>query len=144
LALEPANVDVMAVIGILLTAYGDDVHGLELVDRAQALSPVPRPTFNVAHAFSRLRAQEPCEAQAAAERMESPKWFITYVMLSAAAALCGDEAAATAARRRLLELSPNFDTEARALVRYWRFDPVLEETLLRGLRQAGFDLREND
>jgi TolB-like protein len=141
LALDPANVDVMAVVGILLAAYGDDVHGLELVDRALALSPLPRPTFNVAHAFSRLRAQEPCEAQAAAQSMEAPKWFITYVMLSAAAALCGDEAAATAARRRLLELSPNFDAEARALVGYWRFDPVLEETLLRGLRQAGFDLR---
>ena len=141
LALDPTNVEIMALMGILLTAYGDDVRGLELVARAQALSPQPRPTFNIAYAFAELRAEHSCKAQTAAENMESPQWFITYVMISATAALCGDEQAAAAARQRLLALAPNFEAEAVALVGYWRFDPVLEQALLRGLRGAGFELR---
>jgi TolB-like protein len=143
LALDPTNVDYLAVIGILLTAYGDDIHGLELVTRAQSLSPRPRPTFNVAYAFAHLRAGEPCDALAAAQRMEAPNWFITYVLASAAAALCGDEQATVAARKRLLALSPNFEAEAIALIGYWRFDPALNDALLDGLRKAGFDLHEH-
>jgi TolB-like protein len=142
LALDPANPDVLALVGILLTAYGDDVHGLELVAQAQSLSPRPRPTFNVAYAFAHLKAQEPCKALAAAHSMETPNWFIAYALAAAAGALCGDEAATTEARRRLLALSPNFESEALALVGYWRFDPLLEDTLLRGLREAGLAIDE--
>ncbi len=142
LALDPDNVETMALMGILLTAYGDDVHGLELVARAQALSPHPRPTFNIAYAFADLSAAQPCQAQTAAEAMDSPRWFITYVLLSAAAALCGDERAAAEARLRLLSLAPNFESEGRTLVDYWRFNPALSEAVLTGLRRAGFELRE--
>ncbi len=139
-ALDPGNAEVTALMGILLTARGDDARGLELVARAQAMAPQPRPAFNVAYVFAALRAGEPCKAQAAAESMDAPNWFVTYVMLSAAAASCGDMEAAAAARLRLLGLLPNFEAEGLALVGYWRFEPRMEEALLRGLRQAGFEL----
>jgi hypothetical protein len=74
--------------------------------------------------------------------MESPNWFVTYVLLSASAALCGDEVTATAARRRLLALWPDFETEGLTAVRYWRFDPALQDAVLRGLQQAGLDLAD--
>jgi hypothetical protein len=37
-------------------------------------------------------------------------------------------------------LLPNFEAEALTHIGYWRFDPRMEEALLRGLRQAGFRL----
>ena len=73
--------------------------------------------------------------------MDAPNWFVTYVMLSAAAASCGDMEAAAAARLRLLALLPNFEAEAAYARRLWRFEPKMEEALLRGLRQAGFKLK---
>jgi adenylate cyclase len=142
LALEPTHVDATAMFGIMLTASGDDEYGLELVARAQTLSPSPRPAFNVAYAYVALRAGEPCKAQEAAERMEAPNWFVTHVLLGASAALCGDAEAAAAARRRLLALWPDFEAEGLTAVRYWRFDPALEDAVLRGLRQAGLDLKQ--
>jgi adenylate cyclase len=140
LALEPTNVDVTAFFAILLTARDDVERGLQLITRAEALSPRPRPAFKVAHAYAALRSDEPCKAQAAAEGMESPNWFITYVLLSASAALCGDEETATAARRRLLALWPNFETEGLTAIRYWRLDPALERVVLLGLHKAGLEL----
>ena len=105
------------------------------------MSPQPRPAFNVAYAYAALRAGDACSAQAAAERMEAPNWFVTHVMLGAAAALCGDAEAAGAARRRLLALWPDFEAEGHTAVRHWRFDPALEEAVLQGLHEAGLDLR---
>ena len=92
-ALGPANADVLGMIGALLAGYGDDLHGLDLIVQAEKLSLRPRPALNIARAYSHLRADEPCEALVAAQRMESPKWFITHVLATAAAASCGDEGA---------------------------------------------------
>ena len=131
----------MALMGILLTAYGDDARGLELLAHAEELSPNPRGPFHIARVFADLRAGESCNAQAAAEKIQSPQWFITYALISAAAALCGDEQAATAARGRLLALAPNFEAEGRELIGYWGFDPALKQALLTGLHRAGFELR---
>ena len=45
------------------------------------------------------------------------------------------------ARRRLIALSPRFESDALALVTVWRFDPPLHDAVLRGLSKAGFDVR---
>jgi adenylate cyclase len=140
LAIDPTNIDVTAFFAILLTARDDVARGLKLMARAEALSPRPRPAFKVAYAYAALRSDEPCEAQTAAAGMESPNWFITYVLLGASAALCGDDETATAARRRLLALWPNFEREGLTAIRYWRLDPALEDAVVRGLRKAGLDL----
>jgi adenylate cyclase len=141
LALDPGNVEMMALMGILLTAYGNDARGLELLAHAEELSPNPRGPFHIARVFADLRAGKSCNAQAAAEKIQSPQWFITYALISAAAALCGDEQAAAAARGRLLALAPNFEAEGRELIGYWGFDPALKQALLTGLHRAGFELR---
>jgi adenylate cyclase len=143
LAIEPTNVDTMGLFGILLTAYGDATHGLELVQRAQSLALQPRGAFNIAYAFAHLRDDEPCKALAATERMDAPRWFITHAVAAAAAALCGDSAATAAAKKRLLSLSPRFESEALRLVGAWRFDTALHDAFVRGLREAGFDLPEH-
>ncbi len=142
LALDPNNPEMLGLFGILLTAYGDSTHGLELVARAHRLSPQPRPVFNLAHVFADLQADSPCEALAQARQMESNKWFIAHMVTAAAAGLCGDEAAVAEARTRLLAVEPSFEEHAAGLVEIWRFEPRLHDAILTGLGKAGLDLGE--
>jgi hypothetical protein len=142
LALDPRNTEMLGLVGILLAAYGDTVHGTELIDRALHLSPQPRPIFNLGHVFAQLAEGEPCRALPLAQKLEAPKWFIAPMVTAAAAGLCGDRDAAAEARERLLAVAPRFETEFPALIEVWRFDPRLREALLRGLQAAGLDLHQ--
>jgi adenylate cyclase len=141
LALDPRNPEMLGLLGILLAAYGDGVHGIELVDRAHALTPQPRPMFNLGYVFAYLQEGDGCAALPLAQRLDAPKWFIAPMVTAAAAGLCGDQAAAAEARRHLLAISPRFEAELAALIEVWRFDPRLRDALLRGLHAAGIAMR---
>jgi TolB-like protein/Tfp pilus assembly protein PilF len=142
LALDPRNPEMLGLFGILLAAYGDTVHATELIDRAHELAPQPRPMFNLGYVFAHLIDGDGCAALPLATRLDAPKWFISHVVTAAAAGLCGNDTAAAEARTRLLAVYPRFATEAPVMIETWRFDPRLRESLVRGLRKAGFDLRE--
>jgi adenylate cyclase len=142
LALDPNNPELLSLFGILLAAYGDSARGLELVERALAMSPQPRGVLYLAHVFAHLQNGQPCEALAQSKRMNANKWFIAHMVAAAAAGLCGDTAAATEARNRLLAAEPSFEMHAVGLVELWRFEPRLREAVISGLRNAGFDLDE--
>ena len=144
IALAPNNPELLGLLGILLTAYGDSMRGLELVARAIELAPQPRGPFHLAHVFADLQAGKPCDALAEAHGMEANKWFIAHMVTAAAAGLCGDEAAAADARARLLAVLPSFETEAVGLVDLWRFNPPLRDAVLTGLRAAGLDVQQRD
>jgi TolB-like protein len=144
LALDPDNPELLALLGILLTAYGESTRGLELVDRAIELSPRPRGSFHLAHVFASLQGGKPCDALTQAEAMEATKWFIAHMVTAAAAGLCGDAATAAEARGRLLAAAPSFDEEAVGLVDLWRFDAPLRDAVLDGLRAAGLALQQDD
>jgi TolB-like protein len=140
LALDPKNPEMLGLFGITLTAYGDVTHGLELVAKAQRLAAQPRPIFNLAYAFAHLQEGNPCAALPLAQELDMPRWFVAHMVTAAAAGLCGDEAAATEARLKLLALSPDIERDLPGLVAVWRFDPRLRDAMLRGLREAGFEL----
>jgi TolB-like protein len=140
LALDPDNPEMLGLFGILLTAYGDPTHGLELVAHARRLAPNPRPVFNLAYVFTNLMDDEPCAAVPLAQQLDAPRWFVTHMVTAAAAALCGDATVAAEARLKLLALSPNIERDLPGLVEVWRFDPRLRDAMLRGLRAAGFEL----
>jgi hypothetical protein len=137
LALDPRNPEMLGLLGILLAAYGDAVHGSELIARAHELSPQPRPMFNLGYVFAHLQEDDGCAALPLAQQLDAPKWFIAPMVTAAAAGLCGDRAAAADARRRLLAVAPRFEEEFPALIEVWRFDPRLRAALSRGLREAG-------
>jgi TolB-like protein len=141
ITLDPNNPELIGLMGILFTAYGDSTRGLELVARAIELSPQPHGLFNLAHVFADLQEGKPCAALRQAEGMEANKWFIAHMVTTAAAGLCGDEAAAAEARGRLLAATPSFETEAVGLVDLWRFNPPLRAAILDGLRAAGLDVQ---
>jgi hypothetical protein len=138
LALDPRNPEMLGLLGILLSAYGDPIHGGELIAQAHALSPQPRPMFNLGLVFARLQENDGCAALPLALGLDAPKWFISHMVTAAAAGLCGNQEAAGDARRRLLAISPRFKNEFPALIEVWRFDPRLRDALLRGLSAAGF------
>jgi TolB-like protein len=138
LALAPRNPEMLGLLGILLAAYGDTVHGSELVARAHELSPQPRPMFNLGYVFAHLQEGDGCAALPLALDLDAPKWFIAPMVTAAAAGLCGDRATAAKATKRLLAISPGFETEFPALIEVWHFDPRLRAALVHGLRQAGF------
>jgi hypothetical protein len=144
LALDPDNPEMLGLFGILLTAYGDATHGLELVARARALSAQPRGVFNLARVLADLQDGKPCEALTQARALDANKWFIAHMVTAAAAGLCGDAPAAAEARTRLLAVTPRFDEEAVGLVGLWRFNPPLRDAVLDGLRAAGITLRQDD
>jgi TolB-like protein len=143
-ALDPDNPEMLGLLGILLTAYGDATHGLELVARARALSPQPRGVFNLAQVLADLQDGKPCEALKQARALDANKWFIAHMVTAAAAGLCGDTAAAAEARARLLAATPTFDEEAVGLMGLWRFNPPLRDAVLDGLRAAGLELPRDD
>jgi TolB-like protein len=142
LALDPRNPEMLGLLGILLAAYGDTVHGTELIAQAHELSPQPRPMFNLGVVYAYLQDNDGCAALPFAQHLDAPKWFIAPMVTAAAAGLCGDKAAAADARKRLLAISPRFEREFPALIEVWHFDPRLEDALLRGLVEAGFELQD--
>jgi len=140
LALDPNNPETLGLFGILLTAYGDSTHGLELVARAAERSPQAHPFLNLAQVFADLQDSKPCEALAEAEGLQAYRWFVAHMVTAAAAGLCGDDKAAAEARERLLTVSPSFESEAVGLVDRWRFNPPLRDAVLNGLQAAGLEL----
>jgi TolB-like protein len=144
LALDPDNPEMLGLFGILLTAYGDSTHGLELVARATELSPQPRGVFRLARVFADLQDGKPCDALVQAKALDANKWFIAHMVTAAAAGLCGDSAAAAEARRRLLAATPSFDEEAVGLVDLWRFNPPLRDAVLNGLQAARLQMQARE
>jgi adenylate cyclase len=144
LALDPDNPEILGLFGILLTAYGDSTHGLELVARARELSPEPRGFFNLAQVLADLQDGKPCDALKHARALNANKWFIAHMVTAAAAGLCSDDAAAAEARRRLLAAAPSFEEEAVGLVDLWRFNAPLRDAVIDGLRAAGLTLPHDD
>jgi adenylate cyclase len=141
-ALDSRNPETLSLVGVLLAAYGDTVHAIELTDRAYELSPDARPMFALGYVYAYLVEGDGCAALPLAQQLDAPNWFIVPMATAAAAGLCGDLAAAAEARARLLAVEPRFETEFPALIDNWRFDPRLREALMRGLREAGLDLHQ--
>jgi adenylate cyclase len=144
LALAPNNPELLGLFGILLTAYGDSTRGLELVSRAEELTPRPRGgALELARVFAALQDGNPCDALEQARDIKADKWFIAHMLTAAAGGLCGDDEAAAQARERLLTVTPSFEEEAVGLVDLWRFNPPLRDAVLDGLQAAGLELHRN-
>jgi TolB-like protein len=145
LKLAPNNPEMLGLLGILLTAYGNSTRGLELVARAAELSPPPRGgVLELARVFADLQDGKPCDALEQARAMAAAKWFIAHMVTAAAAGLCGNDDAAAEAREHLLAVTPSFEAEAVGLVDLWRFNPPLRDAVLDGLQAAGLELHRDE
>ncbi len=141
LAIHPVHPVMAAQIGLLLTVSGDWHRGAQLVQEALPFS-VHVPAWNyTAFAFRYLQTRQYEEALQWALKVDAPNWFIAPMTVAACAQLAGRHDIAERGVKRLLELEPDFVTKGPELLRRWRVNDELLETLLSGLRDAGLEVR---
>ena len=139
LALDANNAEALALIGTLLAVSGSPERALPLVEKALALSPRPPGLYYLAQAVTDLRAGRNDDALSSALRMDAPNWFITPLIVAAAAGLAERDDVAARATARLLELYPGFPEHAREELAKWQVDAALLDKIMQGLRAAGLD-----
>jgi adenylate cyclase len=138
--LRPNSSQALASAGFLFVIAGDSVLGLELTEKARALTKTPVGFHDLTLAANHLRERRFEDALAAAARVDGTNWIFAQALLAAAAAHSGRDDLARGAVQRLRELYPEFEAEALRNFKYWHFDPDLYDALVGGLRAAGLVL----
>lgn len=137
LALRRNNAEALSLVGAMHVLGGDLGRGLEMVERAIALTPKAPGGYYATQALGLLRAERHEEAVAAALRIDSPNWPMGHLIVTATAALAGRSDVAERARDRLLAVHPQIEAELSAVLDRWRIVPELRVALRRGLEVAG-------
>ena len=138
LALSPNNPDDLIVIAGLRGIAGDWDRALPLVEQAAALMGRDRSTvIAMVTALHALQIGDYQEALARALETDAPNWYVSQMILAAAAALAGRDDIAQRAVARLRVLSPAAAGDARTLLQKWNPNDALLAHLLEGLKAAG-------
>lgn len=140
LALDANNSEALALFGTLFAVSGSPARGAPLTAKALALAPRPPGNYYVARAVLDLRAGHAEDALTAALRVDTPKWFISPLLVAASAGLAGRDDVAKRAVAQLLELYPTFPQVAGSELAKWQIDPPLRAQLDKGLRAAGIEV----
>lgn len=141
LAEFPESAEARVYFAPLLTIMGSP-RGVVLMDEAVRISPNQPPITNVTYVLAYMSEGRFADALAAAQKAQLPNWFIGHMAVAAAAGLTGDARLAERARWRLLQLYPNFESEALDLFDQWQHTPALRQAFVRGLRAAGLAIAE--
>jgi adenylate cyclase len=140
LRLRPNSSQALASAGFLFVIAGDSAAGLELTEKARALTKTPVGFHYLTIAASHLRERRFDDALAAAARVDGANWIFAQALLAAAAGHAGRDDVAHGAAQRIRELYPEFEAEALRNFEYWHFDAELSDALVSGLRAAGLVL----
>jgi adenylate cyclase len=141
IGLRPNSSQALASAGFLFVIAGDSAAGLELTEKARALTKTPLGFYYLTLAASHLRERRFDDAFVAAARVDgAANWVFAQALLAAAAAHAGHDDVAHGAAQRIRELYPEFEAEALRNFEYWHFDPELFDALVGGLRAAGLVL----
>ncbi len=139
-ALNPNNADVLASVGWYVAHAGRWEWGLELVERAMALSPFYPNWYHQPFVDDHYRKQEYEAALVRARQMNIPGLYFTYLNLAFVNGQLGRHDDAKAAVAELLAVYPNFAAEAYAVLRKWYHDEEHIAHIIDGLRKAGLDI----
>jgi adenylate cyclase len=138
LALSPNNPDDLIVIAGLRGIAGDWDRALPLVEQAAALIGRDRSSLiAMVTALRALQIGDYQDALARALEMDAPNWYMSQMILAAAAALAGRDDIAQRAVARLGMLNTAAAGDARALLEKWNPNEVLLAHVLEGLNAAG-------
>jgi TolB-like protein len=141
-ALNPNNADVLASVGWYVAHAGRWEWGLELVQRAMALSPFYPNWYHQPFVDNHYRKREYEAALVRARQMNIPGLYFTYLNLAFVSGQLGRDDDARAAVAELLAVYPNFAAEAYAVLRKWYHDEEHIAHIIDGLRKAGLDIPE--
>jgi TolB-like protein/Tfp pilus assembly protein PilF len=139
LALNRMDGSTIAFLGLLTANSGDWKQGCDLVKSAMQLNPNYPGWYQFALFANAYNKGEYREALDAARRINTPGYFLTHAIKTAAFGQLGQHEDAQNSLRELLALRPNFASTARQDYAKW-FEPEMVEHLIEGLRKAGLEI----
>ncbi len=135
--LNPNNPEIMADYGNKLVAIESYDEGAALIRKALTLNPGHPGWYNIGLVLEAYRRGAYDEALTAAERINLPLHYRSWVFYAMIYGEMGETANAKAAAEELLKLQPDFALNARADLRKWGYRPALAELCIDGLKKAG-------
>ena len=142
IALNPNHADMLADYGLRLCCMGDWERGMALADKAIDLSPTHPGWFHAASALRHYDQGNHEAALAEAKQMGAKGLYWTHVILAMCCGQLGRDQEAGEARAALLEMVPDFGSQAWGLFALWNFSEALTRRFLEGLRKAGLAIAE--
>jgi adenylate cyclase len=136
-ALNPNNAEVLAEFGTRLAFAGQWERGISLIDEAVARNPAHPGYYHTAPALDLYRQGRYAEALQEAKQIDAPGWVHNHVVLAMIYGQLGQDKAAIAAARRILELDPDFEANAWYEFQLRHFPEEMAEHMVEGLRKAG-------
>jgi TolB-like protein/cytochrome c-type biogenesis protein CcmH/NrfG len=139
IALNPMDGFTMAYLASLFAYSGDWERGCAMAKQARDLNPRHPTWYWFSDCFNAYREGDYRAALDIARKIQMPGFWRANLALATAYGQLGEADSAARALEKLLELKPEFATEARAeLAKWWNADFV--EHLIDGLRKAGLDI----
>lgn len=135
--LNPNNPEIMADFGNKLVAMGAYDEGAALIRKAVALNPAHPGWYNIGLVLDAYRRRALDEALTAADRMNLPLHYRSWMFFSMIYGEMGEKAKAMAAVEELLKLQPDFALNVRSDMKKWGYRPELIEQCIDGLKKAG-------
>jgi adenylate cyclase len=135
--LNPNNPEIMADFGNKLVTMGSYDEGAALIRKAITLNPGHPGWYNIGLVLEAFRRGAYDEALAAADRMNMPLHYRSWVFYTMIYGAMGDSARAKAALEELLKLQPDFALNARSDLRKWGMRDDLVTLCMDGLTKAG-------
>lgn len=140
--LNPYDALTHAEMGVWIAYAGNWERGMDLTQRAISLSAQPPGWFFWLPYLAHYLKEEYEAALINAQKINMPDFFLTHIALATSYAQLGRETEAQAAMRTLLELKPDFGSEARDTFERRNMAPDVIAHILDGLRKAGLDISE--
>lgn len=135
--LNPNNPELMADIGNKLVAISSYDEGVALIRKAISLNPGHPGWYNFGLILDAYHRGAYAEALIAADRLNMPLHYRTWVLYAMVYGELGDTARAKAAVEELTRLKPDFAANARGDLRKWGYRDELIEASITGLKNAG-------
>ncbi len=140
--LNPNSPELMADVGNKLVVIGAYDEGIALIRKAIALNPAHPGWYDFGLVLEAYRRGAYDEALAAAERVNMPGHYRSWVMLAMIYGQTGDKAKAAAALEALNRLQPDFGLNARSDMKKWGYRDDLVALCIDGLRKAGLEISD--
>ena len=128
----------VAMLGCLMSVSGQEERGVALAESAMALNPHHPGWYRFGTFFGQLRRGSFEDALITAQKINMPGYFFAVMILAAAQAALGHQAAARSARDDLAAIFPTVDRDGIVLVRKWlRWSPDTFACFVDNLVTAG-------
>lgn len=138
--LNPNNPEIMADFGNKLIAMGSYDEGAALIRKALVLNPAHPGWYNIGLVLEAYRRGDYEQALAAADRMNLPLHYRSWMFFAMIYGAMGDKTQAMRAVEELEKLQPDFALNARSDMKKWGFRADLVEACVTGLKAAGLTI----